>query len=78
MPDNISTAVTAEREKEADISPPTSKSDAQRAFEKAMAPRENPLHPKFSEHNCAYCASGEKPCKQGNPSNCEYPHARND
>ena len=48
------------------------------AFAKAMAPRENPSHPKFANHNCAYCGSGEKPCKQGNQSRCEYPHARND
>lgn len=47
-------------------------------FEKAMAPRENPVHPMFRYHNCAYCGSGAKPCRQGNPSQCEYPHARND
>jgi hypothetical protein len=45
---------------------------------RAMGPRENPLHPMFRDHNCAYCGSGQKPCKQGNPSQCEYPHARND
>jgi hypothetical protein len=48
------------------------------AFEKAMAPRENPRHPMFRHHNCAVCASGEKPCKGGNPSLCGYPLARND
>jgi hypothetical protein len=55
----------------------TTKSDAQRAFEKAMAPRENPLHPMFRDHNC-WCLDGKRPCKQGNPSRCEFPHARND
>jgi hypothetical protein len=54
------------------------KDEAARAMEKAMGPRKNPLHPKFRYHNCAYCGSGERPCKQGNPSQCEYPHARND
>ena len=49
-----------------------------RDFERAMAPRENPAHPMFRDHNCAYCGSGAKPCKQGNPSQCEFPHARND
>jgi hypothetical protein len=57
---------------------PTTKSDAQRAFEKAMGDRENPAHPMFRDHNCAYCSDGEKPCKQGNPRQCEFPHARND
>lgn len=52
--------------------------DAQREMERAMGPRENPAHPMFRDHNCAYCGSGRKPCKQGNPSQCEYPHARND
>ena len=56
----------------------TSKSDAQRAFEKAMAPRENPTHPMFRDHNCAGCGSGERPCKRGNPSQCDLPYARND
>jgi hypothetical protein len=60
------------------MSIPTSESDAQRAFRKAMGSRENPLHPMFRDHNCAYCGSGERPCKQGDPSGCEYPHARND
>lgn len=47
-------------------------------MEKAMGPRENPTHPMFRDHNCAYCGSGKTPCKQGNPSRCEFPHARND
>lgn len=32
----------------------------------------------FRDHNCWKCNSGEKPCVVGNPSRCEYPHARND
>lgn len=32
----------------------------------------------FRDHNCSYCKSGEKPCVQGNPSQCEFPMARND
>ncbi|MCG3776524.1 MAG: hypothetical protein JW395_3383 [Nitrospira sp.] len=32
----------------------------------------------FRDHNCWRCEHGKKPCKNGNPSNCEYPHARND
>jgi hypothetical protein len=56
----------------------TSKSDAQRAFEEAMAPRQNPAHPMFRDHNCSRCSDGEKPCKNGDPSRCDYPHARND
>ena len=54
------------------------KTDLERAMDEAMGPRKNPLHPKFEYHNCAYCSDGEKPCRQGNPSQCEYPHARND
>lgn len=56
----------------------SAKSADQIAFEKAMAPRENPAHPKFRDHNCARCGDGARACKQGNPSQCEYPHARND
>lgn len=54
------------------------KSDAAREFDEAMADRENPSHPMFRSHNCWKCGSGEKPCTQGDPSQCEYPHARND
>jgi len=32
----------------------------------------------FVLHNCARCDDGKKPCVIGNPSQCEYPHARND
>jgi hypothetical protein len=32
----------------------------------------------FRDHNCAHCGDGQKPCCQGSPSQCEYPHARND
>lgn len=32
----------------------------------------------FVYHNCWKCDSGAKPCVRGRPSNCEYPHARND
>lgn len=43
----------------------------------AMGPRENPAHPMFRDHNCAKCGSGAAPCRRGNPSQCEFPHARN-
>ncbi|HEY6009912.1 MAG TPA: hypothetical protein VIX18_00470 [Nitrospirota bacterium] len=56
----------------------TSKSDVQRAFEEAMADRKDPKHPMFRSHNCAWCDSGEKPCKNGDPYKCDWPHARND
>jgi hypothetical protein len=46
-------------------------------MERAMSPRENPLHPMFRDHNCSGCASGERPCREGNPSRCSWPHARN-
>lgn len=32
----------------------------------------------FVYHNCWKCQDGKKPCANGNPSRCEYPHARND
>ena len=32
----------------------------------------------FVLHNCARCDSGKMPCVSGNPSQCEYPHARNE
>lgn len=32
----------------------------------------------FRDHNCSRCQSGAKPCVNGNPNRCEYPHARND
>ncbi len=32
----------------------------------------------FVNHNCAYCDSGKKPCRQGDPNRCDNPHARND
>lgn len=32
----------------------------------------------FRLHNCAYCSDGQKPCRQGSPNRCEYPHARDD
>ncbi len=51
---------------------------ATEAFEQAMAPRENPRHPMFRDHNCWKCGNGEKPCAEGNYGNCSYPHARND
>lgn len=44
----------------------------------AMAPRTNPVHPMFRDHNCARCGSGTKPCVSGNPRQCDHPHARND
>jgi len=47
-------------------------------MEKAMGPRENPLHPMFRNHNCAYCWDGQLPCRQGAPNRCDNPRARND
>lgn len=32
----------------------------------------------FRDHNCWRCKDGAKPCVNGNPRQCEYPHARND
>lgn len=32
----------------------------------------------FASHNCSYCQDGKLPCRQGNPRQCEYLHARND
>ncbi len=32
----------------------------------------------FKDHRCYRCKDGEKPCVQGNPRQCYYPHARND
>lgn len=53
-------------------------SSATEAFEQATAPRENPPHPMFRDHNCWKCGSGARPCAEGSPSNCSNPHARND
>ncbi len=30
----------------------------------------------FAYHNCWRCKDGAKPCVQGHPHQCEYPHAR--
>ncbi len=35
-------------------------------------------HPMFENHNCGYCNNGAMKCRKGNPSQCEYPHAKND
>ena len=49
-----------------------------------QTPRADPRGPDptregiFRNHNCWKCKSGEKPCVVGNPSHCEFPHARND
>jgi hypothetical protein len=32
----------------------------------------------FRNHSCWACNDGAKPCRQGHPHRCEYPHARND
>jgi hypothetical protein len=32
----------------------------------------------FRDHNCYRCRDGEKPCVNGSPRQCEFPHARND
>lgn len=52
--------------------------DAKRA---EMAKALGPDHSRegiFVYHNCYRCADGEKPCVQGGPHKCEYPHARDD
>lgn len=33
---------------------------------------------RFRLHNCSRCGDGARPCKRGNPNQCEFPHARND
>jgi hypothetical protein len=43
-----------------------------------MAPRKDPAHPAFRDHNCWKCDSGKKPCPKGDPWNCGNLHARND
>jgi hypothetical protein len=45
------------------------------AMEKAVGKADRPAP--FDYHNCAYCNSGQKPCRNGNPYRCEYLHARN-
>ena len=32
----------------------------------------------FRNHNCWKCKDGAQPCAQGDPWECDYPHARND
>ena len=32
----------------------------------------------FRDHNCWACKDGAQPCREGNSSQCPYPHARND
>lgn len=32
----------------------------------------------FCDHNCWKCKNGAGECVNGNPRQCEYPHARND
>lgn len=32
----------------------------------------------FQNHNCWTCKHGALPCRQGSPSQCSNPHARND
>lgn len=54
-----------------------SKRETVEAFEKAVSP-DFTRPPPFDYHNCAYCNSGQKPCRNGNPYRCEYLHARND
>jgi hypothetical protein len=35
-------------------------------------------HSMFRDHRCAFCGSGTTPCRQGSPTRCEYPIARNE
>jgi hypothetical protein len=46
----------------------------------AVDPRDlDPSRPDiFATHNCWKCQDSMKPCAHGNPSGCEYLHARND
>jgi len=32
----------------------------------------------FRDHSCWKCKDGAAPCYEGNPRQCQYPHARND
>lgn len=51
-----------------------------RRLQKAADPRD-PDYSRpgiFATHNCWKCSDGAKPCVQGGPHRCEYPHARND
>ena len=32
----------------------------------------------FRDHHCWACKDGERPCVNGSPNRCEYPHARNE
>jgi hypothetical protein len=32
----------------------------------------------FRDHRCWKCQDGTKPCAQGHPNRCEFPHAKND
>lgn len=32
----------------------------------------------FRDHRCWKCNDGKKPCAEGSPNLCGYPHARND
>lgn len=46
----------------------------------ARAPRDPDLERPgiFRDHNCWKCKNGAGECVNGNPWQCEYPHARND
>ena len=35
-------------------------------------------HGIFRDHSCWKCQDGQKLCVNGNPDQCDYPHARND
>jgi hypothetical protein len=59
------------------MSPHATKSDVEREMEKAMGP-DHSREGMFVYHNCYRCDDGKKPCVQGGPHRCEYPHARND
>lgn len=32
----------------------------------------------FRDHRCWKCKDGTKPCAQGHPNRCEFPHAKSD
>lgn len=51
------------------------------AVEMAQPDPRDPDHSRpgiFAYHNCSRCDDGKRPCKQGNPRQCEFPIARND
>lgn len=57
--------------------PETAETEDEKRMREALGPRAG-VTGIFRDHNCVYCDDGRKPCRQGHPNRCEYPHARND